>query len=149
MKTETRHIVIGAAVLGVIILVTSLLMQHRPGEEAGGYRLEAVHRDVTGLRPGSDVVLAGQKVGHVSDLQYMPESRDVLVEMHIDTGIPIPDDSISLIVTSGLLGSKHVRIEAGASEEFLEPDSHFEMVQDSILIEEVLELITPASVGKK
>jgi len=90
------------------------------------YRLDAVFGKVDGITTGSDVRIAGVKIGSVSDFTLDTNSYEATVSMMIDKSVPVPDDSVAKIVSDGLLGGAHIALEPGASEFFLaEGDSIF------------------------
>ncbi len=85
------------------------------------YPLTAHFNRVTGLRPGSAVVMHGLEIGRVGRLTLDPEQRFAVVELKIRRGIRVYDDAIASIQTEGLIGDRYVSIDPGGSGEVLEP----------------------------
>ena len=50
----------------------------------------------------------------------------------------IPDDSDAIILTSGLLGSQYIGLQAGGSDLFLEDGSEIQFTQSAIVIENLI-----------
>lgn len=82
-------------------------------------RLETCFQDVSGLRSGSRVRLAGVEVGAVRDVRAQPSNRACpgAVEMELRTpyDLKIPEDSVASIATSGLLGETYLEIDVSAA----------------------------------
>ncbi|MEO0878809.1 MAG: MlaD family protein [Pseudomonadota bacterium] len=87
--------------------------------ERGAYELSAVFGRVDGIAAGSEVRMAGVKIGAVRESALNTKTFEATVKMAIADGIPVPEDSIAKIVSDGVLGGAHVSIEPGAAEELL------------------------------
>ena len=79
------------------------------------YDLTASFRSLEGVGVGTDVRLAGVKVGSVSNVILNAETyrADTIVRINGDT--QIPDDSAIVISSEGLLGGNFVEIVPGGS----------------------------------
>lgn len=84
-----------------------------------GYSVSARFTSVAGLRNGANVEIAGVGVGRVSSITLDPKTFMALVEMRINEGVEISDDSMAAIKTSGLIGDKYVSLSPGGSETML------------------------------
>jgi phospholipid/cholesterol/gamma-HCH transport system substrate-binding protein len=74
----------------------------------------AVYERVSGLTKANPVSINGLKVGQVSDIYFNPDfSGKIIVEISIETEIPIPTNSIALIYSSDLMGSKAINLQLG------------------------------------
>ncbi len=72
----------------------------------------AVYDQVSGLSKANPVSINGLKVGQVSDIYFEPDfSGKIIVEITIETEIPIPINSIALIYSSDLMGSKAIDLQ--------------------------------------
>ena len=133
MAENRAEILAGAVVLAVAagFLGWSLGGDRLTGG-AGSYVLTASFRSVEGIRAGSDVRLAGVKVGTITDLTLNPETffADAVVE--VDAGLKLPTDSAILISSEGLLGGNFVELVPGGAEEILAPGDEIEDTQGSI-----------------
>ena len=79
------------------------------------YVLNASFRSIEGVTVGTDVRLAGVKVGKVSDISLNPASFRADMEISLDLGIELPDDTAILISSEGLLGGHFVELQPGGS----------------------------------
>ena len=74
------------------------------GGAAGTYPLKASFRSVQGISAGSDVKLAGVKVGTITSLTLNPQTYFADVVIDIEDRVQLPIDSAILISSEGLLG---------------------------------------------
>jgi phospholipid/cholesterol/gamma-HCH transport system substrate-binding protein len=84
--------------------------------EAGAYPLMASFRSVEGVAVGTDVRLAGIKVGTVTDLGLDLQDYQAQVTFTVEDGLEIPEDSSVIVAQEGLLGGTYLEITPGASE---------------------------------
>lgn len=96
------------------------------------YLLNASFRSVEGVNVGTDVRLAGVKIGSVTSVSLNPQTFRADAEFSIPADIEIPDDSAISIASEGLLGGNYVEILPGGSLFNLEPNSEIEDTQGSI-----------------
>ncbi len=106
-----------------------------------GYALIARYRSVDGLTETAPVWLAGMRVGSVEKITFDPESQEAVVRFRIDKNIALPNDSSAAIMSQGLLGGKYVMLAPGGSPDRLAAGDEFQYVQNSVIMEQVLQLI--------
>lgn len=82
------------------------------------YRLDAEFDNVSGLKVGAVVEIAGVGVGKVAKIE-LGEQGLARVEMLIKSEVNISADAIASIRTQGLIGDKYIKIIQGADEEML------------------------------
>ncbi len=85
-----------------------------------------------GVSAGTDVRLAGVKIGTVSDISLNPETFRADTVLAMSGGVEIPDDSILAISSEGLLGGNFVEVLPGGSPFALEPGDSFAETQGSV-----------------
>jgi len=132
MKKYYLELTAGVFVLGGILCLLYLSvalggMQLGSGQ---GYRVSARFSDVGGLRPGASVVIAGVRVGTVSDVRL--DDYAARVEMKIRSGVDLPQDSIASVRTEGLIGQKYVSVSPGAAPEKIEPGGKIRQTEPAI-----------------
>ncbi|NOX82693.1 MAG: outer membrane lipid asymmetry maintenance protein MlaD [Alphaproteobacteria bacterium] len=112
-------------IVGFIVIAAAVLFfayaYGVSGKDFGAdkYRIDAVFGRVDGITVGSEVRIAGVRVGKVTNHDIDLATYEVNLGMTIDRNIPIPEDSIAKISSDGVLGGAYVAIEPGASEEML------------------------------
>lgn len=133
MSRFAAEVVTGALVL-VLAAAFALYAARGAGLTTGGgtYPLTASFRSVEGISAGSDVRLAGVKVGTITDLRLNPQTyfADVTIAMQQD--ILLPDDSAILISSEGLLGGNYVELVPGGSPDNLGPGDEIEDTQGAV-----------------
>lgn len=119
-------VVVAAAAFGFYAFSVS-------GRNTGGsYEIGAVFGRVDGVTVGSEVRVAGVKVGAVSASDLDPATYEARLRLAIVRGIAVPEDSIAKIVSDGLIGGAHVSIEPGASDVMLEAGETITLTQGSV-----------------
>lgn len=107
--------------LGGVVLAGAIAFAVYAGQAAGlstggeGYPLTASFRSIEGVSVGTDVRLAGVKIGTVTNLTLNPETYRADAVVSINSGVEIPDDSAIIISSEGLLGGNFVEIMPGGS----------------------------------
>ncbi len=132
MRNDTVETLIGAAV--ILIAVVFIVFTYRTTGSAnmGGYELTAKMPRVDGIAVGTDVKLAGVKVGTVKALTLDPKDYRVALHMDLQRDVKIPDDSSVMVTSAGLLGSSYVSIQPGGSDAMLPANGEIKNAQGSI-----------------
>ena len=108
------------------------------GGAAGTYPLKASFRSIEGVSPGSDVKLAGVKVGTISAMTLNPTTYRADVVVELDKSIQLPTDSAILISSEGLLGGNYVEIVPGGAPDNLAPGAEIEDTQGAVSLVSLL-----------
>ncbi len=120
MKNSTVETLIGAAV--IVIAAGFFFFAYQAsdkGQAAGAYRISAEFDNAEGVSVGTDVRVAGVKIGSVVDFTLNPENYQANVVMDIDPKVRFTDDATAKVTAEGLLGSKFIALEQGGSETLL------------------------------
>lgn len=120
MKNSTVETLMGAFV--VLVALGFLLFAYNSSGhkgQSGGYQVTADFDNVEGLNTGSDVRMAGIRIGSVVGQRLNPENHQAQIVMSIDPAIKLSEDTSAKISAEGLLGSKFVSLEPGGSETLL------------------------------
>ena len=125
--------VVGAIVLGIAIVFAVFLWRFSDvGFGTGQYTVDAKFRSAEGITVGTDVRLAGVKIGSVSDLSLDPQTFQAIARLSIKPEYQMPDDSAAIISSEGLLGGSFVEILPGGSYELMEDGSEFGETQGAV-----------------
>lgn len=117
MKNEMVETLIGAAV--VVIAAAFFLFAYQASSEGstvGGYRLVAEFDNAEGINIGTDVRMAGVKVGTVVGQKLNFENYQAAITMQLDKQLLLTDDATAKVTAEGLLGSKFISLEQGGSD---------------------------------
>ena len=129
-KTETA---IGAGVLlAALVFLFVLLGQSGVSSSSNDLILKASFRSADGITAGTDVRMAGVKVGTVQSMTLDPKRFRAELELAVRSDLEIPDDSAVAISQEGLLGGSFVEIVPGGSDFALENGSEFFETQPSV-----------------
>ncbi len=128
----------GAIVLLAAAGFLAYAVAHSGQGSVSGYTLYAKFGQIDGIHTGSDVRLAGVKVGSVTDTELDPKSYLAVVTMSVRNDLKLPKDTGATITTEGLLGGKYISLSPGGDEQMLQPGQTITITQGSISIEELL-----------
>ncbi|MCF3593884.1 outer membrane lipid asymmetry maintenance protein MlaD [Rhodobacteraceae bacterium LMO-12] len=133
MGENTTEVLVGGAVLAAALGFVIYAGQATGfGATSGGYGLNASFRSVEGVTVGTDVRLAGVKIGTVTGVELNSETFRADTTFSVLQGIQIPDDSAVVVSSEGLLGGNFVEIFPGGSPFYYEPGSEIEDTQGSV-----------------
>ncbi len=103
-----------------------------------GYSISANFGSVSGLRNGANVEIAGVVVGRVTKISIDTSSYLANVQMQINHGMVLGDDTIASVKTSGLIGDKYIALEPGGSEDLLGEGSVIFDTESAVDIESLI-----------
>lgn len=133
MTHSAAEVAVGGAVLAAA-LAFGLYTVQSTGFAFGstGYELRASFRSVEGISVGTDVRLAGVKVGAVTGIALNAETYRADTTVSLNEGVQVPDDSVIAIASEGLLGGNYVEISPGGSLFYYEPGEEILDTQGSV-----------------
>lgn len=146
--SRTTQLIVGIfALFGILALV---YLSARLGRVAlfppPGYTLYANFDNVSGLKPGDQVSIAGVGVGKVMKIEL--HNYRAQVTLHIDPGVQIDDQAIAAIKSSGLIGDKFVAIALGPGEHDLQNGGVIRHTESSVVLEDLIgQLINGSTAG--
>ena len=89
------------------------------------------------LRNAAPVRIAGVNVGQVGKIELV--DYVARIELHIDSDVKVPSDTIASIRTSGLLGESFVSLSPGASDRTLRTGDAIVQTEPAIDITQLLQ----------
>src|SRR6185437_14402402 len=128
-QNNIAETLIGAIVVAVAVIFLAFAYYRTGTGGISGYEIIARLPKVDGLDRGTDVRLAGIKIGSISDLTLDPKTYLVTVHMDIRNDIKLPADSSMIITQAGVLGSSYLSITPGGDDKMMAPGAYFENVQ--------------------
>ena len=141
---QTRSVEIGT---GLFVLLGMSALFFLTTQTTGGddfkaesvYTVEARFENVGSLRERAPVTMSGVTIGRVTNVAFDPVSLEAVVQFVIDSEFDqIPDDSDASILTSGILGSQYIGLQAGGSDLYLEEGSEILFTQSAIILENLI-----------
>jgi phospholipid/cholesterol/gamma-HCH transport system substrate-binding protein len=108
---------IGVVSVFAIIMATTLifLLSGEGGFWWQQYPIKTVFNNVAGLKPGAPVRVAGVEVGSVSEVAFLGDRVEVLMEVNEDVSPRITDASVASLGSVSLLGEAAVDITASSA----------------------------------
>ena len=148
MRESLFETLVGLAVVVVagIFLVFSL-QQRSEAAPRDSYMLTAKFNRVDGISTGSDVRLAGVKVGTVSNINLDPKTYKAVVSFTMKKGIQVPDDSTAQVLSDGLLGGSYLGIMVGGSFDYIPEGGTVEFTRGSVDLLTVLSEVAGSAAG--
>jgi phospholipid/cholesterol/gamma-HCH transport system substrate-binding protein len=127
------EVAVGAAVLAVAVGFFFYASGASDGAPAGSsYQLTASFRSAEGIAVGTEVRLAGVRVGTVTDMTLDPATFRAETTFTLREDLLLPDDSTISIASEGLLGGNFVEIIPGGSPFNYEPGDVVTDTQSSV-----------------
>jgi phospholipid/cholesterol/gamma-HCH transport system substrate-binding protein len=119
MKRGSLELVVGVFVLAGLACLAYLAIHLGKTEIwGGGYRVVANFDNISGLKPGAAVEVAGVDVGRVESIHLTKADQAKLV-LRINRGVKIYNDAIASIRTKGIIGDKFVKLSPGGAGKLL------------------------------
>ncbi len=98
----------------------------------GGYSLQAHFDSVSGLTIGSDVRIAGIKIGTVTKQALDPKSYQAVITFTVKGDVELSTDTAAAVTSEGLLGGNYLAILPGGMDEYLVDGDIIEETQDAV-----------------
>jgi phospholipid/cholesterol/gamma-HCH transport system substrate-binding protein len=130
----------GMGAIVILVAVVFLFFSYGVSDlrPAPGYDVIAKFNAVDGLAVGSDVRVAGVKVGAVVGQRIDQQEYRAVVTMKINDNIELTDDTGVRISSAGILGGKYVKLEPGTSKQMVAKGGELKNTKDVISLEELL-----------
>jgi phospholipid/cholesterol/gamma-HCH transport system substrate-binding protein len=142
---------IAETVLGAVVVAAAAGFVLYAGQSRGvqlardSYELNASFRSAEGISVGTDVRLAGIKVGSVTALDLDPMTYQANATFTVQKGLELPEDSDVKIASEGLLGGSFLEVTPGASDFMLSAGDQVVNTQSSVSL---LNLLMRFGTGK-
>jgi phospholipid/cholesterol/gamma-HCH transport system substrate-binding protein len=109
------------ALIGLLVVLIAVWFGWFAFQRTGGGRVHnaimvsALFPNATGISPGTDVRVAGIKIGQVAGVKLDPKTFQAEVALAIDPNSKLPDDSSAAIASEGILGGTYMNMIPGGS----------------------------------
>ena len=141
---QTRSVELGTGLfvllgMGALFFLTTQTTGGDDFQAETVYMVEARFENVGSLRNRAPVTMSGVTIGRVTRVAFDPVTLEAVVQFVIDSRYnQIPDDSDASILTSGILGSQYIGLQAGGSDTYLEEGSEILFTQSAIVLENLI-----------
>ena len=139
MSENHLEIAVGGVVLALAVGFAVFLAQSTGlSGSSSSYPISASFRSAEGISVGTDIRLAGVKIGTISDLKLNSETYRAESILSVRNDVRIPDDSALVVASEGLLGGSFVEVIPGASLDYLEAGDEIIDTQGSVSLIQLL-----------
>ena len=111
------------------------------------YQLNAEFNNISGVKEGADVQVAGVVVGKVRQLRLNAENQAMVI-MQLDKQLVVPVDSIASVKSQGIIGDKYIQITLGGDEKSYQPGGTIVDTESSVDLESLISKFAFGQVGK-
>jgi phospholipid/cholesterol/gamma-HCH transport system substrate-binding protein len=139
MKQSNIELSVGAFVLLGVAGIVWFAVQAGAGVSIGGstYEVNARFTNIGGLKPGSQVFIAGVPVGRVEKID-LDSQYAAVVHLDVKQDLHLPSDTIASIKTSGLIGDKYIALAPGADSSNLPPGATITDTESAMDLESLI-----------
>jgi len=100
------------------------------------YLVKARFANVSGLKQGATIEIAGVNVGKVGKIDL--DDYEASVQLLINPGVKLQEDVIASIRTQGIIGDKYVKIKAGGADEYIGNNGEIMETESALELEELI-----------
>jgi phospholipid/cholesterol/gamma-HCH transport system substrate-binding protein len=134
----TTKLVVGLFALAGIVALAILSLRLGKIElfSNNGYVIYANFDNISGLKTGDQVEIAGVRIGKVIAITL--KDYRARVGLRINQGVQVDTDAIASIKTSGIIGDKYVSISLGGGEHNLTDGGVIRRTQSAFVLEDAI-----------
>lgn len=138
MKKASLEIIVGLFVLiGLGCLIYLAVHLGEVEWFGGGYRVVAEFYNISGLKVGAPVEVAGVEVGRVENIEVTKDNMARVV-LNLNRGVIVHEDAIASIRTKGIIGDKYVKLSPGATDGKIPPGGKIRDTESAVEWEELI-----------
>ena len=138
MRRANLELIVGIFVLLGLLCLAYLAINLGKLEIYGeGYQIYAVFDNISGLKTGASVEVAGVSVGQVNSIHLTPMYQ-ARVGMKLHYGLKVHDDAIASVRTKGIIGDKFVKLSPGSSQKLIPAGGTIFNTESGIDLEELI-----------
>ena len=137
-RRGAAELLAGGAVIAIALGFLAYALVNSGRAQVGGMTLTADFDNIGGLSPGSDVRIAGVKVGSVVAEGIDPKTYQAKLTFTVASNIALPTDSSAVISTGSLLGGGFLTLSPGGAETLLKNGQAITITQSAVNLEDLL-----------
>lgn len=138
MRRFNLELVVGVFVLiGLACLAYLAIKLGKMEILGGGKEVYAVFDNVSGLKNGAAVEIAGVEVGRVQSI-VLTSLEQARVGLTLPKDLQVHEDAIASIRTKGIIGDKYVSLSPGSSEKLVPPGGKIFNTESAIDLEQLI-----------
>ncbi|MBV8914252.1 MAG: outer membrane lipid asymmetry maintenance protein MlaD [Acetobacteraceae bacterium] len=137
-KRSFAELATGAIVILTAVAFLAYALINTGRSTTGGIHLTAQFGNIGTVSSGSDVRVAGVKVGSVTGVRIDPQTYMAILDMTVRSDIKLPTDSSAVISSGGLLGTEFVSLAPGGADKDLQDGGTITITQSATNLEDLL-----------
>ena len=137
-QRNATELLAGAVVLVVAGGFLAYAVANTGRVSVAGLTLHARFDRIDGLAAGSDVRMAGVKIGSVRSTGIDPKTYQAVVTFNLQSGLRLPRDSSAEISSDGLLAGKVLALVPGGDDKMLADGGEVTITQSAVSFEQLL-----------
>jgi phospholipid/cholesterol/gamma-HCH transport system substrate-binding protein len=102
------------------------------------YTLHAEFDNISGIKTGAEVQIAGVSVGSVTELRLSGTTGRARAAFKLSKEVKLPKDSIASVKSQGIIGDKLISILPGGDTELYQPGETIADTESSLDIESLI-----------
>ena len=148
MKSSYLEFIVGLFLaLGILAMsFLSVKVARKELFRPGGYEVQAVFTNCSGLRSGSAVLIAGVEIGRVKEISL--QDYAARVKMVINPKVALQKDTIASIRTQGLIGEKYIELTPGGADEKIPPGGSIRDTEPALDVEGLISKFVQGNMSK-
>lgn len=112
-------------------------------------QVTASFMNIGSLKVKAPVMIAGVRVGQINSITLNHDTYKAEVTMSLDSNVPIPQDTMAMINTSGLVGEQYIALDPGGADKMLQNGDRIIMTQDAFVMERLIGQLMASFGGSK
>ena len=144
----SRSLAVGIAVFALLLIAGVFAVTSTRITGASAHQVQITFPSADGLVAGSDVLLAGSKIGYISDIQPVQDSTALVTVQISDDHWPLHSGLTAAIRPKSLLGEKYVDLHDGAPSAAVYSASqvlHATQKADPVELDQFINSLDPAT----
>lgn len=140
MKNKSLEMVVGLFMLigfGALVYLALQLGEVPFLSSSTTYVLNAEFDNVSGVKKGASVQVAGVVVGEVAEVS-LGEDEVAVLSLRVNNNLNVPTDSMASVKSQGIIGDKYIQLSLGGEEEFFKPGESMIDTESSLDIESLI-----------
>ena len=137
-KRNISEMLAGAVVLVVAAGFLGYAVANTGRSSVSGYTLHARFDNIAGVGVGTDVRLAGVKVGSVTYTGIDPKTYQATLTFTVQSALKLPTDSSLQVASGGILGGATLALVPGGDEKMLADGGDVTITQSAVSLEDLL-----------
>jgi len=138
MSRGKLELTVGVFMLFGLACLTYLAVHLGKMEVFGrGYQVSASFDNISGLKTGAAVEVAGVTVGRVESIRITPDHR-ALLTLSLNAGLVLKEDAIASIRTKGIIGDKYLKLSPGHGDKVIPPGGRIRDTESAMEWEELI-----------